>query len=300
MFDIFTEEIERLIKEGITNLYWYKPDLKKAWLRSGVDKKICEDFFKKTNKEGSLLTKRELMSELYQALRSENFNKRLEISRNFVRFLVEHKNFVPDTKDHNIIVAEQCALKLKEIIAKQIKEREIKDLLIIKKHTKPFDYFSELEQLKKEFINTSKIEGQQRGYNLEKIFSKLMHISNIPVIESFKIEGEQLDGAIKFESHYYLIELKWTSKKVNIQDLGSFYIKVEGKMDSVGIFISMNGFSDEIIHSLPKGRKLKVIFLDGIHFTNVITGIYTFKELLECAISEASLKGNIYCNHYIQ
>ena len=97
----------------------------------GVDKKICENLFMETNIGGQPLTKRELMSELYQVLRTENFNKRLEVSRNFVRFLVEHQNFVPDTKDHNIIVAEQCALKLKEIIAKQIKERETKDQLII-------------------------------------------------------------------------------------------------------------------------------------------------------------------------
>ena len=36
MFDVFTEQIEVLIKDGIANLYWYKGDLQKAWLRAGV------------------------------------------------------------------------------------------------------------------------------------------------------------------------------------------------------------------------------------------------------------------------
>ena len=41
MFDVFTERIEVLIKDGMANLYWYKGDLHKAWLRSGVPAGLC-------------------------------------------------------------------------------------------------------------------------------------------------------------------------------------------------------------------------------------------------------------------
>lgn len=34
MFDVFTEEIEVLLKDGIANLYWFKRDLHKAWLKN--------------------------------------------------------------------------------------------------------------------------------------------------------------------------------------------------------------------------------------------------------------------------
>jgi hypothetical protein len=43
MFDVFTEEVEILIKDGIANLYWYKGDLRKAWLRSGVSATVRQD-----------------------------------------------------------------------------------------------------------------------------------------------------------------------------------------------------------------------------------------------------------------
>ena len=61
--------------------------------------------------------------------------------------------------------------------------------------------------------------------------------------------------------------------------------------------ISMNGFTDGVIESLPRGKKLKVILLDGVHLTNVIFGLYSFRELLEHAISQASYNSNLYCAH---
>jgi hypothetical protein len=64
MFDIFTEEIELTIKNGIANLYWYLGDLKKAWLRAGVDRGICDSLFSRRQADGSKFTKRQLMDML--------------------------------------------------------------------------------------------------------------------------------------------------------------------------------------------------------------------------------------------
>ena len=124
-----------------------------------------------------------------------------------------------------------------------------------------------------------------------------MRISSIPVEEPFKIKGQQLDGAIKYDGHYYLLELKWTKERIQPKDIGSFYFKVEGKMEARGIFISINGYTDGVLASVPKGKQLKVLLLDGNHIANVIFGIYTFQELLEHSISQAALKGSIYCSH---
>lgn len=61
----------------------------------------------------------------------------------------------------------------------------------------------------------------------------------------------------------------------------------------------MNGYSSEVLSSLTKGKDMKVLLLDGIHLTNVITGLYTFQELLDHAKDQASFKGEIYCSHEI-
>ena len=58
MFDVFTEEVEVLIKDGIANLYWYKGDLQKAWLRSGVSSAVRDEIVRLKSEEGRELSKR--------------------------------------------------------------------------------------------------------------------------------------------------------------------------------------------------------------------------------------------------
>jgi hypothetical protein len=62
-----------------------------------------------------------------------------------------------------------------------------------------------------------------------------MRVNKIPVEEPFRIEGEQIDGAIKYDGHFYLIEAKWTDAKADPKEIGSFSFKVGGKMDGRGI-----------------------------------------------------------------
>lgn len=297
MIDVFTEEIEVQIKKGISNLYWFLGDLEKAWLRAGVDAKLTTKLFSSRQEDGSKHSKRQLMDLLYKIIREANFNRRLEISRNFVRFLVEHKNFVPQSENHRIDIAETASLKLKEIINQQRQEAEYNQQIRKKaKESKQVDYDNELLRVRDMFIEAEKLNGQDRGYAFEKLFVELMKISGIPVEEPFRIVGEQIDGAIKYGGHYYLIELKWTKSKSAHKEISSLYLKVEGKMEARGIFISMNGYSSEIIESLPKGKKLTTLLLDGMHISNVIFGRYAFQELMEHSLSQASLKGEIYCS----
>jgi len=298
MFDVFTEEIEVQVKAGVANLYWYKKDLKKAWLRSGVLPTLCDPLFSRRNEEGYKLSKRELMDQLYEELRSLDYNRRLEISRNFVRLLIEHENFVPQAEKHRVEIAERCALKLRDIIAKQQKQQEYRDRVRRKAQAgKKEDYFSQLSKLSARFQEVVKLQRQERGYELEKIFTELMKISAIPVEQPFRVVGEQIDGAIKYDAHFYLIELRWAEKKAGQSQISSLYLKVEGKFETRGIFIAMNGYPGTLESALPKGKKVKVLLLDGIHLANVFSGLYTFRELLEHAISQASVKCDIYCSH---
>ena len=296
MFDVFTEEIEVMIKDGIANLYWYKNDLKKAWLRSGLDLKTADELLSLQDSEGNKLSKRMMMDRLYERLRDADYNKRLEVSRNFVRILVEQKSFIPQDRNHRVEVAERCALKLREIMAQQEKDREYREQIKRRAEEKTKEtYESQLMRIRERFVEIQQLEGQQRGYEFEKIFTSLMRASAIPVEEPFRIVGEQIDGAIKYDGHFYLVELKWVQRVCNQPDIASLYMKVEGKMGARGLFIAMQGYSSEVLQSLPKGKEIKVLLLDGVHLANVMFGNYTFQELMEHAVSHASLKGEIYC-----
>lgn len=301
MLDVFTEEVEVLIKDGIANLYWYKGDLHKAWLRSGVLPTARDEILRLKTNDGQELSKRRQMDELYERLRTGEYERRLEVSRNFVRILIEQTIFTPQSEKHRIEVAERSSLKLRELIRRQDADREYKETIRTSaaKATRE-TYDSKLSELRTKFAEAHDLEPQKRGYALESIFTDLMRLSGIPVEEPFRIVGEQLDGAIKYDGHYYLLELKWTEGKSDPKEIGHFFYKVEGKMQARGLFVSMSGFTEGAIATLPKGKDLKILLLDGNHFANVIYGMYKFQELLEHAIRQASLKGEIYCAHNLR
>ncbi|WP_230949565.1 hypothetical protein, partial [Burkholderia cepacia] len=60
-----------------------------------------------------------------------------------------------------------------------------------------------------------------------------------------------------------------------------------------------SGFTDGVLASLPKGKELTMMLLDGVHFANVLAGHYRFSQLLDYAIKSIALKGEIYCSHKI-
>lgn len=298
MFDVFDIEIETLIKDGLSHLYWFKADMHKAWLVSGVTQSVVSDMKKLVNLEGKSLSKREQMDALYERLRGGDYNRRLEVSRNFARILIEQKKFVARDTGHQVHRAQLASLKLKELHAKQSQEQDRKQA-VRKKTVKPVEesYEIRLEKLRDRFFAAHNMAPQEKGYELEKIFTQLMQLSGITVVEPFRIVGEQFDGAVKYEGRFYLIELKWTASKSDPAQIGHFFYKISGKMDGRGVFISMAGYTDGVTATLPHGKELTMMLLDGVHLTAVITGQYTFKQLLDHAIKSIALKGNIYCSH---
>jgi hypothetical protein len=298
MFDVFTEEVEVLVKDGIANLYWYKGDLQKAWSRAGVSDILRTRISQEQAEEGHTISKRRQMDRLYDELRSAEFNKRLEISRNFVRTLIEHKNFSPQDPRHRIEIAERAALKLRHLIKEQDEEREKKERLKREVSATINDtYPHRLEAVRASFEAAQKLTPQQKGYALEKIFIDLMRISGIAAEEPFRLVGEQIDGAIKHDGRYYLVELKWHAEPLEPKHIQSLYIKVIGKFEASGIAIAMNGFTSGVVESISKGKEIRVILLDGNHLANVIYGHYTFQDLLNHAVKRASLHGEMYCGH---
>jgi hypothetical protein len=65
MFDVFTEQIEVLIKDGIANLYWYKGDLQKAWLRAGVPNALKDRISAEKDADGNTISKCKQMDRLF-------------------------------------------------------------------------------------------------------------------------------------------------------------------------------------------------------------------------------------------
>lgn len=97
-----------------------------------------------------------------------------------------------------------------------------------------------IEQLKEIFYNLASTKDfQARGYALEKLLNDLFLLYDLAPKSSFKITGEQIDGAFTFNNDEYLLEAKWRNELTAIDDLDAFSGKLQRKLDNtLGLFIS--------------------------------------------------------------
>jgi hypothetical protein len=153
-----------------------------------------------------------------------------------------------------------------------------------------------LDALKESFLalHSGKTTAQKRGYALESILGELSRISGLEVTEPFRVNGEQIDGAVKFEGEHYIIEAKWQDKAAANEPVYQFVGKVEGKMYGRGLFVSVHGFSDHVVTSVVQGKAIKTIFVDGEDLVLVLEGHLSFGEMLDRKIKAAQTRGQIY------
>jgi restriction endonuclease Mrr len=188
---------------------------------------------------------------------------------------IDHLRQLQEIRDHNI--------------KEQRKERERKEAEArVPNNTLP--------ELKNKFI--SLLQGQlnrsKRGYALEDILLSLSKLSSLEITDPFRVNGEQIDGSVKFEGEHYLIEAKWQDKAAANEAVYQFAGKIEGKMYGRGLFVSIHGFSENVVSSLVAGKAIKTVFIDGADLTLVLEGLISFSDMLDKKIEAAQIKGLIY------
>lgn len=145
-------------------------------------------------------------------------------------------------------------------------------------------------------LHAGHLTAQKRGYAFESILGELAKLENLEVTEPFKVIGEQIDGAVKYDGEHYLLEAKWQEKEASNEPVYQFVGKVEGKMYGRGIFISINGFSENVVQTIVRGKAIKTIFVDGEDLVLVLEGHLSFTQMLDRKIKAAQTKGLVYVN----
>ena len=144
-----------------------------------------------------------------------------------------------------------------------------------------------------EELKAESLTPQARGYQLEKILNSLFNISKIPVKDSFKRNkgGEQIDGAFEFGNWYYLVECKWRKKLSDIRDVDGLHGKLERSgLQTMGVFISVNGWSSHVVDLLKQNKLKNVLLVDGVDIQTVLQGGIPLNDLLKAKIDALNLK----------
>jgi hypothetical protein len=285
------------LKEALTSVYWYKSNL-----RSFIQHCISDPtILSKVNWEDY---KRNIVSDLIDHLASDQATymgdllrlmsevikindfthlERLEDGREKARNAREAISALAKLyKTHEVIEAEQERI---EESRKAAYEERLRNKAVTDK----------LEELKSEFYQLiSSSDHQARGYSLERIIKELFLLFDLDPKSSFRITGEQLDGAFTFDGTDYLFECKWHKILTDIQDLDAFSGKLSRKLDNtLGLFLSINGFSEDAVKAHSTGRRA-MILMDGSDLMAVLEGRVDLIQLLLRKRRHASQTGNIY------
>ena len=145
---------------------------------------------------------------------------------------------------------------------------------------------------------TRNTDPQARGYALEKLLNQLFALFDIDAKASFRIVGEQIDGAFTFEGTEYLFEAKWQQDRASVADLDSFAGKIGRKLENtLGLFLAVNGFQNSVLTTYSQNRS-QLFLMDGSDLSAVLEDRVGLPELLTRKRQHASRTGEVFISAY--
>lgn len=269
--------------EALTNIYWYKSELRSFVMNTISDPSILvklnwEDY--KRNIVSTLVNFLAKYQDTYQNDLLKLMNEVCKIND------FSHLERIEDGKEKAKIAkksveALRIQIKGHQDLVDEQKLQEERRQKAYEKTLKVTGVQEKLDKIKDDFYKLVGSDNPQaRGFQLEKIIKELFNLFDLDSKASFKIAGEQIDGAFTFESADFLFEGKWQQELVGIQDLDAFSGKLTRKLENtLGLFLSINGFSEDAVKAHSKGRRL-MILMDGSDIMGVLEGRIDLLQLL--------------------
>lgn len=157
---------------------------------------------------------------------------------------------------------------------------------------------AKIQQLQTSFFAMLKLEPQRRGYELEKLLNELFAAFDVDAKGSFRVVGEQIDGAFTHDGTDFLLEAKWRNEPTPLADLDSFSMKVSRKLDNtLGLLLSMNGFQTSAVAMHSQSRP-SVILMDGSDLSAVLEARIALPVLLSRKKQHAARTGETFLSAY--
>jgi hypothetical protein len=293
----FPDNVLNALKEAMVKVFWTKNHLRQVLNQSGVP----QDLIGARDWDGY---KYHIVDPILNTL-----NTKQEGLGPLRRLLAETLNY----SDGSHLLAFQDGAKLKREADQHLERLR----LLVEKHDKGFkegqeeqarrreelekerarsSFFAALSGLRERFLKLySESNAQKRGYGFEKLLYELFQLFELSPVGSFKLVGEQIDGAFILDGDDFLLEARWRKEPAILDDLRDLDAAVASKLDNTrGLFISMQGFSDEAIESYPKGSRPKLICMDGVDLMAVFEGQIDLSDLIRRKRSIASQRAKIY------
>ncbi|MFQ2071951.1 restriction endonuclease [Aeromonas veronii] len=136
---------------------------------------------------------------------------------------------------------------------------------------------------------------RNRGFAFEKILNACLQADGLEPRSGYKTEGEQIDGSFFLDGSVFLLEAKWHKDPLPASSIYQFKGKVDGKLfGTLGIFISMSGYSKDAVDALTLGKSLNIVLFGKEDIDSAILGERGFKSILKSKLRIAAEQGVVY------
>jgi hypothetical protein len=251
-------------------------------------------------------SKREFIDRLVEDLLNLKENKGHSVIEEMANSLAEMKHF-PDLENwedsaEKISVAHKAVARLKVEVdklnqqARDEEEIQRRRKVAQEKQEKTIGAQQTLEKLGQKLNSLSAKQGtQEGGYDFEKWFYELVSFFELPARPPYNANGRQIDGSLTLDGTTFLIETKFTKDQSGAPDIDIFMSKIVRKADNtMGIFVSMSGFSGVAIDEASRDRT-PMLLMDYSHIYNLILpGIMSFPDVIRRIKRHASQAGRAY------
>lgn len=293
----FPDNVLTALKEAVVKVFWKKEDVRKLFHRSGVPDLLISG-------QDWQAYKYHIVSPVLDVLNStrEGLGPLRRILQETLAYKDgDHLLWTNDGKK-NKREAERCLehlrLLVKDYDAVQATKEEEKQARIkrVQEAQRGEAFLNKLDDIKTKFLAyVQHPDASERGYELEEILNELFRLFELNPRGAFRRTGEQIDGAFVHDGAHFLIEAKWQKKPVNLADLRDLDSAVKTSLDNtLGLFVSINGFSNEALEGYVLGERPRLVCMDGADLMMVLEAKIDLTDLLRRKRDVAVDKRKIY------
>ncbi len=297
----FSPNAIQALKEALTHIYWKKQDLR-SFVYHTVENKLFISTIdwvnnRKAESAGILVDRMVERPDLYE----KDLFQLFDVTMHFNDFT--HLKQWEDS-EKMIRRAKDAVEALRKHAEGYFELKEEKEKVEARRSV-----FSNMQKEKENFANMISVlkddfgglilepNAQKRGFAFEKFLNSLFTLLDLEPKESFRIVGEQIDGAFTFDGNDFLLEAKWQEKPIELGELYKFGGKIEGRLKlTLGLVISINGFTAD--YNVSKSSSMKTMLLmDGADLMAVLENRIDLKDMLFRKRRHASDTGDIFLKY---
>jgi len=298
MGDLGTEG-RRVAIEAIATLAYIKSTMVELILKpAGIPADVYKPLlYKRDEATGRLLTKRQIAPLILDALEGRSDCDRavraiVELAAHWSSFHVSQDEFAARAI---VQKARELLSSLELMEAREAKARELaRKEEIARMERERADLIEGQSKLLLMMLDelAKYDDAQRRGYLLQDLLNRTFDLHEIPLVKPFTRNGsgEQIDGAFKIEGWYYILECRWRVKLANIRELDGLKGQIDrsGKQ-TMGLFLSINGWSDNVPALLKQNPDKSIILMEGYDLRTVLAGQADLRDFLLSKVAHLNL-----------